>query len=405
MHVCPFRSDVILKMPEFYIQPMRDRKTCFKCNKTGKKKLFKCAECEAITYCNEECQREDWSRHEWNCVPVMVTEILGKGRGIVAAKDIKMGEEIFIDKPVIKLDMDVGGRFVDPDFRTSLMDQIENLPAEAKIQYYKLTTGDQDSYNHVLKLFLNNCKKWRQLGKAEDVAVLYLNIALVNHSCVPNATVGRLSLDDDDGDDEHLSVELRAAKDISKGEEITTCYYEDDVKKNGSILRKRKTAFKKSQGFDCTCPVCQGQVPFQGQEKVLKKLIELHKTVKPASRLTDCKKEAGLSKRIADLTMELKIGDIKDKISALFGLAKSAHLARDRDLMNYAMDKLRQLVDETKMAFLQRTLDIMERRFNKWSIEFQSGTPPEKKEIEFILGHINTNDIEVVTPLPWPEVD
>ena len=45
----------------------------------------------------------DWPRHNWNCVPVMVTEILGKGRGIVAARDIKMGEFIFLDKPAIVL--------------------------------------------------------------------------------------------------------------------------------------------------------------------------------------------------------------------------------------------------------------------------------------------------------------
>ena len=44
----------------------------------------------------------DFARHKWNCVPVMVTEIEGKGRGLVAAKDIKMGELIFKDKPVIK---------------------------------------------------------------------------------------------------------------------------------------------------------------------------------------------------------------------------------------------------------------------------------------------------------------
>ena len=42
----------------------------------------------AITYCSKECQVADWDRHEWNCVPVMVTEFPGKGRGLVASKDI-----------------------------------------------------------------------------------------------------------------------------------------------------------------------------------------------------------------------------------------------------------------------------------------------------------------------------
>ena len=62
---------------------------------TGKNKLSKCKRCHA----------KDWERHKWNCVPgpVMVTEFEGKGRGLVAAKDIKMGELIFIDKPLIKV--------------------------------------------------------------------------------------------------------------------------------------------------------------------------------------------------------------------------------------------------------------------------------------------------------------
>ena len=52
-----------------------------------------------------------------------------------------------------------------------------------------------------------------------------------------------------------------------------------DVKRFGSILRKRKAAMKKEMGFDCKCPVCLGQVP--GVEKTLKKMIELQKKLNP----------------------------------------------------------------------------------------------------------------------------
>ena len=78
-------------MPE----TLTNRNRCHKCDKTGKRKkdkLSKCGKCQAITYCSRECQVEDWSRHKDNCVPVMVTEIPGKGRGLVAAKDLKQGE-------------------------------------------------------------------------------------------------------------------------------------------------------------------------------------------------------------------------------------------------------------------------------------------------------------------------
>ena len=60
-------------MPEFYLEPLTDRHTCFKCEKTVKKKVLKCNRCHAITYCGVECQIADWDRHGWNCVPAMVT--------------------------------------------------------------------------------------------------------------------------------------------------------------------------------------------------------------------------------------------------------------------------------------------------------------------------------------------
>ena len=82
-------------MPE----TLTDRYRCCKCDKTGKrKKLSKCERCHAVTYCSQACQAEDWPRHQDNCVPVMVKEYKGKGRGLVAAKDIKMGELILTDK-------------------------------------------------------------------------------------------------------------------------------------------------------------------------------------------------------------------------------------------------------------------------------------------------------------------
>ena len=105
-------------MPETYIEPLTDRQVCFVCRKTvtGKKKLRKCTHCHAITYCGVECQTEDWVRHSWNCLPVMVTEFEGKGRGIVAARDIKMGELIVTERPLVKLPALTPGSAPDTDY-------------------------------------------------------------------------------------------------------------------------------------------------------------------------------------------------------------------------------------------------------------------------------------------------
>ena len=384
-------------MPEFYVESMKDHRTCFKCKLTGKRSLLTCVNCHAVTYCGEECQRADWERHEWNCVPVMVKEFPGKGRGIVAARDIKMGDQIFIDKQVVKLTMNVQYRPVDPGFMTSLKEQIKKLPTEAKSQYYKLTASDlpniysvSSSDFGILKLFLNNCKM--HLVKDQYTAALYLNAALVNHSCVPNAALGKLKPTELDGDPD-LCHELRAIKDISKGEEITICYY-TDVTKYGSMLRKRKTNIKKFLGFDCKCPVCLGK--FSCQEKILKKLIELHNKLDPSS--SDWKREADSQNKIVYWTMDLYIGGPAEKRVALIKLAKFAHLAREKNFVTKAMDKLRQLAEDTKLEYVRKGYEELERRFFQWSTEFNSGNAPEEREIDSIQAIVGTDIDDVMLP-------
>ena len=77
------------QITKFYIQPhqdtteegagrmpetLTDRNRCHKCDKTNKRKFSKCGKCQSITYCSRDCQEEDWSRHEDNCIPVMVAD-------------------------------------------------------------------------------------------------------------------------------------------------------------------------------------------------------------------------------------------------------------------------------------------------------------------------------------------
>ena len=316
----------------------------------------------------------------------MVTEIPGKGRGLVAARDIEKGELIFQDKPVIKLAVDTEFNFVDPDFMTSLKEQIESLPSEARAQYYKLTTRDGNTYQvhlsksdlEVLDMFVDNSKEvFLELNSR--YSMLYLNMALVNHSCSPNATNTGVKLGTTDSDEDG-NTELRAIKKICKGEEINICYFEG-VQHYSSIRRKRKTALKKHMGFDCKCPVCLGQVPLQ--EKTLKKLIELHSKLN--STTSDWKREAGLWSRIVDLTMELHIGDPREKIWALEALVRFSHLARDKDLVKKAMDMMKHFAEETKIKGMQMMYENWEKVLAKWSKEFSSNNAPRKAEIYSIL--------------------
>ena len=133
----------------------------------------------------------------------------------------------------------------------------------------------------------------------------------------------------------------------------------------------------------------------------MKKLIELHKKLDPTlNTLTDWKREAGIRNTIVGLTMELLIGGLKEKVGAFAALAVLAHLARNKDLVKKALDKMRQVAEETKLEYVQSLCEILENRFSQWSTEFSTGTPPVDREIAFIL---SVPEIDVMTPLS--EVD
>ena len=388
-------------MPESYIEPMTDRQTCFKCNKTadGKKKFSKCNGCHAVTYCGRECQREDWPRHSWNCVPVMVTEIPGKGRGLVAARDIKMGELIFNDKPAIKLSF--RGRIPsDPDFMQHFKSQIDNLPIEAKSQFNKLTapTDDQDMNIFIrrnlaggnkedarlLKKFIGNSLGRRNNDSVDSYdSCLFLNHALVNHSCAPNAASGRGDLDPEKGVQCH---ELRAIKDISKGEEIATCYVGKIWEFGFDVKKRRSKLSLQFLSFVCKCAVCLGKIP--GQEEIGKRLKKLHSQLSDKHYLKDSsawRKETDILSQIVDLTLTLHVGKVDDKFQALNLLIRRAHLARDEDLVKKSMKTWKEIADNIQLSDFLRSYEIMERGLDEVPTELNSNNPPSKTEIDLIF--------------------
>ena len=365
-------------MPENYIQPVSDRQVCFKCRKTvtGKRKLSKCSRCHAITYCGKECQKADWERHICNCVPVMVTEFEGKGRGLVAARDIKMGEFILLDKPAIKLPIRSSFNENRPIFEQlsskdldSLMSQVDNLTSEAKLIFYKLRDF-QGKWAKELRIFSQNasitCKE----------LMLFLNAVLINHSCAPNAY---------DQNTEDGSIEVRAIKDILRGEEITMFYGSDDdftYKQFGCNAKERKKVLRETLGFDCVCSVCIGDVP--DQEDILKELLELHDNHDPDTAIhiinellelhdnldretihSDEKLSIFVQTidKIVDLNLRLYIGSFVDKVRALKMMAETAFLLQDEDRLEKAMKQVKKIADDTKLKRAMNYLDVMRKYY------------------------------------------
>ena len=85
-------------------------------------------------------------------------------------------------------------------------------------------------------------------------------------------------------------------------------------------------------------------------------------------------------------------------------LAEFAHLARDKNLVTKAMDKMRQIAEDTKLEDVRKAYEKLEMRFFHWSKEFKLGNTPEEREIESILARLDT-DVDDGMKMNIDEVD
>ena len=388
-------------MPESYIEPLTDRQECFNCHKTvtGKKKLSKCAKCHAITYCGRECQVVDWPRHNWNCVPVMVIEIPGKGRGLVAAKDIKKGDLLFNEMPSIEIYSDERNLLKKTD---SVLMQLNKLPDGAKDQFHKLKVPNSleglfKGDRLIMQKFCSNARRTTVCGVDGQVTLFYLplNSALINHSCGPNVEVG-LYIDSNTQKkvpsirEIDFKTEVVAIKDISRGDEISKCYIGcDDMIKFGFNRQERMKKIRETLGFECKCSVCLGDCV--DQEEILKKLREQAKNLDSdhhLKKIADWERDAKIYQKMAELTEKLDMGAVVDiKMNLLEGFAAAAHLARDEELLRKAMASLQKLVVDSKMNDVRTANDRVKHDMTKWTSQRKSKKSPKREEIESFLCH------------------
>jgi len=373
-----------------------DRKCCHTCGKASDKKLSKCARCHAITYCSPQCQRDDWPRHSFHCVPVMIADIPGKGRGLVASKDLKMGDLLFVDTAVIILDSPEG--ILTPSVAKSLKEQIGNMSKEQKTLFYNLKPGQTEDVmlDHIgarercreeARIFFNNCLVIGSGPYSDTKKSCFLVHPILNHSCAPNAFAGRMTQLSRRYKEPKLRMEVRAVMDIGKGEEVTICYlsalpstqYQADM---------RKTLLEE-YNFDCRCEVCTGLLP--NQDTIKRKLWAANNqyfNTAPATSVfvksrADWRREAQMLEKILDLTTQLYIGPMRTS-SACEALAISAQLARDSTLLNKAMNTMKAWAEKTQAEEHKIDYKEMKTKLDKWAQEFSSMKPPSLDEIAII---------------------
>ena len=186
---------------------------------------------------------------------IKLVDIPGRGRGIVAAKDISRGETLIIEKGIIYQgsEQDFCYHFlVEVDSREDIKALYMNLfsceespipneykensevrqNAKSKKQWKSFTTEEIDSFFDKVKCYTY---------KVNDQPGLFPHLCLFNHSCNPNTCLWTIN-------DMALMV---AQRDIKQGEEIFISYI--SPMNNKQVRRAHLLKY----GFKCECPRCQ----------------------------------------------------------------------------------------------------------------------------------------------------
>ena len=178
------------------------------------------------------------------------------------------GEQILTDKAVICLDCSCDCGNCDftccnltPEITKRFAKQVDKMSNSDRNAFYELKSstawydkkpclrnnvGQEDCLEE-LNIFFFNTRS----------SNLYLSIALINQSCSPNTKMGDFGWDSNEVD----ICELRAIKDISRGEEITTFYQRKLSRDVLETKAERQKTLIEDYGFQCRCEVCRGEIP------------------------------------------------------------------------------------------------------------------------------------------------
>ncbi|KAM9779555.1 N-lysine methyltransferase SMYD2-B-like isoform 1-T1 [Syngnathus typhle] len=224
-----------------------------------KESLARCGKCKKAHYCNVKCQKGDWAAHKLECSAMVAygekwrpSETSRLVARILAKKEMQRERSA---SERILLVGDLQSHVEDTDKEKG--DKIQ-ADAAGLHRFYSKHLDFPDS-KELLSLFSQvSCngftiedEELSQVGTA-----IYPDVALLNHSCVPNAIVTFKGRD----------AEVRAVRDMKAGDEVLISYIDllyptDD----------RNERLRESYYFTCDCEECRGRCKDKLKLKVRKR--------------------------------------------------------------------------------------------------------------------------------------
>ncbi|KAG9250609.1 uncharacterized protein F5Z01DRAFT_640188 [Emericellopsis atlantica] len=182
-----------------------------------------------------------------------ITDIPGKGLGLIATRQLKRGQRILTDTPLIRTHM--------TDKSTVSIAQFNSLSISDQDQVLSLTNiWKQD--HPVVGIIWTNSIPFTNDG---NEAGLFPLASRINHSCMPNTVHS--------WEEERGELRTHVIRDIQDGEEITS-YYPSSV----AEYALRQEHFQIVHEFRCACALCL--LPFaerEASDNRIRRIIALEK--------------------------------------------------------------------------------------------------------------------------------
>ncbi|CAI6274406.1 unnamed protein product [Periconia digitata] len=166
-----------------------------------------------------------------------IEDVPGKGKGLIATRNISKGTRILADKPWIT----INESFMTKEFRMSLIaQQLHDLNKEETKDYLSMRNiySNSSAAKNWVGIYTTNCSTITSCKSA-----LFPNVSRINHACNANAV--------DYWNDNLSKMTVHALRDLKRGEEITVCY----VNRPRNRQERLRKLWEEHQ-FTCECDLC-----------------------------------------------------------------------------------------------------------------------------------------------------
>ncbi|KAF8805220.1 SET domain-containing protein [Phlegmacium glaucopus] len=244
---------------------------CSSCFGPGSGSLSRCTGCKAILYCDSKCQNTDWAFHKQECMAIQgwcSSEAATSGAptlpgdairclGRILWKRRKLGRESVWSREIDALQSHRTSLTKDPNAHDS---QVHTHLAHAIVRFLGLTSpqelaefsvfGAADLVDLVSR-FTTNTFTISTPSLTPIGACVSPIVALINHSCDPNAVVVFPRAGGESRKDQEPLMQVVALKYIAPDEEILTAYIDTTLPRE-----RRQKLLKDTYHFTCRCRLC-----------------------------------------------------------------------------------------------------------------------------------------------------